>query len=91
MVAVNILGGCQGRQPATQALKRQPVGGVNAGGAQDADTHAASPAPVAQAALGIDAARGAGALRPTRAGLVDQRSGTIAVNPGRTHVDQLPW
>ena len=96
VVAPGILGGEQGRQSLAQAFERQPVGGVNAGRAQNADAHAAPPAPVgqaplAQAALGIDAAHGALALRPARARLVDQRPGAIAVNSGRADVDQLPW
>lgn len=91
VVGPRILVGDQRRQPLLQTLDRQTVGGVDTRGAQDADANPIAPAPGTQAALGIDAPGGTWTLGIARTRLVDQRAGTITVNPCRTYVNQLPW
>jgi hypothetical protein len=91
VVGPGILIGDQRRQPLLQTLDRQTVGRVDTRGAQDADANTITLAPGTQAALGINASRGTWTLRIARTRLVDQHAGTIAVNPCRTYVNQLPW
>lgn len=91
VVGVDIVGGGQRRQALFQAFERQTVGGINARGTQDGDTHAVVPPPGTQAAFGIDAALGAAAFRLQTTGLVDDLAAAIAVDPGRTNVDQAAW
>jgi len=91
VVGVHVVGLDQRRQTLFQALQRQAVGGIDAGCAQDADDDAAAPAPGAQLPFGIDAAPGARIVGGEAPGLVNQGTGTIAVNPCRAYVNQAPW
>jgi len=91
VIGVDIIDLGQRRQTLVQAFQRQTVGGVDPRGAQDGDGNAATLAPVAQLALGIDTPSGAGALRIQAPGLVDLRAATIAVNPCRAYVNEASW
>ena len=91
VVGPGILVSQQRRQAFLYALYWQAVGSIDTRRAQDADAHPLASAPGAQALFGIDATGSAGAFRMAGPGLVDQRSGAIAIHPCRTNVDQLPW
>jgi hypothetical protein len=91
MVGEYVVASDQRRQALLQALHRQSVGGIDAGRAQDGNSHAGAPAPGAQAALGIDATAGARTRGTNPAGLVDARAGAIAINASGTNVNQAAW
>ena len=91
VVGVYVLVRHQHRVATLQALQRQAVGGVDAGRAQQGDAHPATPAEIAQAALGIDPAPAARGLRVAGPGFIHMGSATVAVNPCRAYVYQALW
>ena len=91
MVGEDVIRLGQGRQTFFQALDRQAVGGINAGGTQNGNPHPGPGAPVTQTLFGIDPAAGARTLRIQAPRFVNPRPGTVAVNPCRAYVNQLSW
>ena len=81
----------QGWQAFFQALERQAVGGINAGGTQNGNPHPGLGAPVTQTLFGIDPASGARTFRIQAPRFVNLRPGTVAVNPCRAYVNKLSW
>ena len=91
MIGEGVVGLDQRRHSFLEARQRQAVGGIDAGGTQDADLDAGLPPPATQAAFGIDPTPGPTAFGAQTAGFVDPRPRAIAVNPRRAYVNQAPW
>ncbi len=91
VVGIHVLGGDQRWHRLLQARQRQPVGGVDAGRAQDADGDAAARPPGPQPAFGIDAALRPRVGRQAGPGLVDPGAGAIAIDARGAYVDQATW
>ena len=89
VVGEYIICGLKRRQGFVQALQRQAIGGVDAGGAQDADGDAIACAPLAQGLFGVDAAAGASAFGVQWPGFVNPGTCAIPVNPCRAYVNEL--
>ena len=90
VVGEHVVVGTQGRHAPAQPFKRQALGGVDPGRAQNADAHAVTLAKAAQLALGVDAALGARGDRAQRTRFVDALAGAVAINTAGTDVDQPP-
>ena len=96
IVGMDVIGkyviGCdQRRQPLGEAFQRQAIRGVNARRPQNGNGNPVLPAPDAQPLFGIHPPSGPAAFRVQATGFVNQRALAIAINPGRTNVDQAPW
>jgi hypothetical protein len=81
------------RQAALQAFQGQPVAGVDARRAQDADAAKATvaAAEAAQARFGIDAPCRARRLCVGGPGFRDQRAAAVAIDAAGADVDDAPW
>lgn len=91
MVGVHVVACAQRRGSLLQTVERQAIGRIDAWRAQDTDDHSPVTAKSPQLALGISSATSARGRRTKRARLVNQRPGTIAIDPAGAYIDDSLW
>jgi hypothetical protein len=90
MVGIHVVRRVQRGNTLAQPLDRQAIGGIDAGGTQNADHHPTAPEG-AQLAFGVNPATGAGRGWPQGMRLVNQIAVAIAVHTGGADVHDSLW